>query len=477
VISARPLLHVVVVGGGISGLAAANAVSLGGGDSVRVTVLDKAPVVGGHLRLVEVAGITVDAGAESLLNRRPEAVELARAVGLGDDLEYPVPAGAGLWTGGSIVPLPTRTVMGVPSDAGELAAVLSSDEMERVAAEPSVPGLPLDRDVAVGTLVAERMGPAVTTRLVEPFLGGVYAGRAAELSFRATMPELASATVRHRSLLKAAASVRDGAPDVPVFAGVRGGVGRLPAAVAIASGAEIQTGTTVRSIARLPAPALEDARWRIETGPVSATTTIDADAVIVAVPATPAARILRDVAPAAAAELAAVEYASVAIVTLAIPAAGFPEPQRWSGFLVPPVDGHVTKAVTISSVKWGWLAKSVGELVVVRASIGRHREQVDLQHEDRELVSTVLAELTDAIGVTGPPVDTHVSRWGGALPQYAVGHVGRMARVRAAIEAVPGLAVCGAAYDGVGVAVCIASAQRAANRVLQGLGLVSVSGP
>jgi oxygen-dependent protoporphyrinogen oxidase len=133
--------------------------------------------------------------------------------------------------------------------------------------------------------------------------------------------------------------------------------------------------------------------------------------------------------------------------------------------------------VTISSVKWGWLAESADDLVVLRASIGRHREQADLQHEDRELVNTVLAELTDAIGVTGPPVDAHVSRWGGALPQYAVGYVGRMARVRAAVEAVPGLAVCGAAYDGVGVAACVASAQRAANRVLQGLGLVSVSAP
>jgi protoporphyrinogen/coproporphyrinogen III oxidase len=509
VIPVRPLPHVVVVGGGISGLAAAHAVTVAGRDSVRVTVLDKAQVVGGHLRLAKVAGITVDAGAESLLNRRPEAVRLVCAVGLEEDLEHPVSAEAGLWSRGSIVALPTGTVMGVPSDAGELADVLLADEVKRVATEPTVPGLPLDHDVAVGTLVAQRMGPAVTDRLVESFLGGVYAGRAAELSFRATMPELASAAARHRSLLKAAASVRDGAHDVPVFAGIRGGVGRLPAAVAVASGAEIRTGTTVRRISRLPAPALGDAGsahrptssastpdhtragisqvgrlgaratggWRIEIGPVSAAATIDADAVIVAVPATPAARMLGDLVPAAAAELAAVEYASVAIVTLAIPATGFPQPPRWSGYLVPPVEGHVTKAVTISSVKWGWLAESADDLVVLRASIGRHREQADLQHEDRELVNTVLAELTDAIGVTGPPVDAHVSRWGGALPQYAVGHVGRMARVRAAVEAVPGLAVCGAAYDGVGVAACVASAQRAANKVLQGLGLVSVSGP
>jgi protoporphyrinogen/coproporphyrinogen III oxidase len=466
--------HVVVVGGGISGLSAAHAVFQGAGDATHITVLEKAPVVGGHLRLAEVAGMTVDAGAESLLNRRPEAVDLVRAVGLEDDLEYPVSVAAGLWSRGSIVPLPTTTVLGIPSDPAGLADVLWPEEVALVDAEPTVPGLPLDRDVAVGTLVSERMGPAVTERLVEPFLGGVYAGRADELSLRATMPQLADALTRHRSLLRAAASVHESVvprPDVPVFAGIRGGVGRLPAAVAAASGARIRTDTTVRRISRSPTS------WRVEIGPVPRSTTIDADAVIVAVPATPAARMLRDVAPAAAAGLAAVEYASVAIITLALPVTAFPEPPRWSGFLVPPVDGHVTTAVTISSVKWDWLAKSADDLVLLRASIGRHRGQADLQHEDQELVSTVLAELTDAVGVAGQPVGTHVSRWGGALPQYAVGHVERMARVRAALDALPGLAVCGAAYDGVGVAACVASAQRAADGVLRGMELVPVSRP
>jgi oxygen-dependent protoporphyrinogen oxidase len=471
---------VVVVGGGISGLAAAHAVVRGGADAVRVSVLEKAPYPGGHLRVAELADIPVDTGAESLLNRRPEAVDLVRTVGLGSDLEFPASSEAGLWSRGSVVPLPTRTVMGVPSDPEELADVLSPDELRRVGIEPSVRAKPLEGDVAVGALVSQRMGRAVTERLVDPFLGGVYAGRAAELSLRATMPELAAAVVRHGSLLKAAASVRESASpdaDVPVFAGIRGGVGRLPAAVAAASGADIRTGTTVRRLSLLPGRSDMGTCWRIETGPVSAPRTVDADAVIVAVPATPAARVLRDAAPAAAAELAAVEYASVAIVTLALPLAAFPKPIRRSGYLVPPVDGHVTKAVTFSSVKWGWLAKAADQLVVLRASIGRHRDQADLQREDQELVNTVLTELAEATGVTGRPIDSLVSRWGGALPQYAVGHLELVARVRGAIEALPGLAVCGAAYDGIGVAACIASAQRAAASVLEGLGLMPVSRP
>jgi oxygen-dependent protoporphyrinogen oxidase len=474
--SDRRTRHVVVVGGGISGLATAYAVGQGRAD-VRVTVLDKASDIGGHLRLAEVAGIPVDTGAESLISRRPEAVDLVRAVGLVDDLEFPLTTQVGLWTRGAVVPLPASTVMGVPSDPSELADVLTPEEVARVAAEPLLRRRPTPGDVAVGTLVSERMGHAVTERLVDPFIGGVYAGRANELSLQATMPELAAATARHGSLLKAAASVRDSGsagPDVPVFAGIRGGIGRLPAAVAAASGAQIRTRTTVRRLSRISDGG---AGWRIETGPVSAPSIIDADAMIVAVPATPAARILREVAPAAAAELAGVEYASVAIVTLAMPLATFRAPPRWSGYLVPAVDGHVTKAMTISSVKWAWQAKAADDLVLLRASIGRHREQRDLQDDDDELVNIVVAELTEALGVTGGPVDSLVSRWGGALPQYAVGHLDRVRRVRGAIDALPSLAVCGAWYDGVGIAACIAGAQRAAARILDGLGLVPVSMP
>ena len=466
--------HVVVVGGGVSGLAAAYFLSRAGRGAVRVTVLDKAPIVGGHLRIGEVAGIPVDLGAESLLNRRPEAVDLARAVGLGRDLVHPARVDAGLWTRGSLVPLPRRTVMGVPADPSELAAVLDLDQVAAVEAEPAVPGMPLaaGADVAIGGFVAGRMGRAVVDRLVEPLLGGVYAGLADELSLRATVPALAVAAGAHRSLLDAAASVLADGPgdDVPVFAGIRGGVGRLPAAVAAASGAEIRTGVTVRGLLRT------DDGWLVETGSAARPEAVEADAVVVAVPAAPAARLLRDAAPVAAADLAALEYASVAVVTVAMPRSAFPAVPESSGFLVPPLDGRVTKAVTLSSVKWPWVAAAAGGLVVLRASVGRHGTVADLQREDGELVDIVLADLADALGVTGRPVDARVTRWGGALPQYAVGHVERMSRVAGAVRAVPGLALCGAAYDGVGVAACVAGAQRAATGILGGLGLVPVSG-
>ena len=469
--------HVVVVGSGISGLTAAYLVGQAGRGAVRVTVVEKGPVVGGHLRVAEVAGLPIDEGAESLLNRRPEAVELAHAAGLGDDLEHPVTVAAGLWSRGAVVPLPATTLLGVPSVPADLAQILDPDDVARVAAEPTVPGSPC-------LTTTSPSGPSSRTEWVPRSRSGwsIHSSAASTpagpTSCRfgrrcPTWPLRLPARVpccepRHQC----GRSRRFRRPGVR-----RHSRRRRPAACCGRGG--LRRGDPNRhhrseSVGQRAAAAAGavGAVWRVEIGPAPAPEFLDADAVIVAVPATPAARMLADVAPAAAAELAAVEYASVAIVTLAMPVNAFPERPSWSGYLVPPIDGHVTTAVTFSSVKWGWLGKAADDLVVLRASIGRHRDQANLQHEDGELVDTVLAELGQAVGVAGKPVDARVSRWGGALPQYAVGHVERVARVRAAVEANPGLAVCGAVYDGVGVAACVASARRAVDHVLPSLGLV-----
>jgi len=457
--------RVVVVGGGISGLAAAYHLRARGAE---VSVLEASEHIGGVLRVSDVAGLPVDEGAESLLNRRPEAVELAREVGLGDDIVYPTGVTAGVWSLGRIRPLPPGTVMGVPSGPEELAGLLDDADLARITNDRTMPGLPLTHDIAIGRLVAERLGPAVAERLVEPLLGGVYAGHADELSLQATVPALAAAVAKEASLLDAVAAVQKQAstsPDTPVFAGIRGGVGRLPLAVATASGASIRTRTTVRAIT----PAAAGAKWHLETGSAPFPEFMTADAVVLAVPPAPAARLLDPVVPDAARELRQVEQASVAVVTLAVPRSAFPHVPASSGFLVPPVEGRTIKAVTFSSVKWPWLAELAGDLVVLRASVGRHRQVTELQRSDDEIVDLVLADLADALGLTGRPVAARVTRWGGALPQYAVGHVERVDRVRAAVAAVPGLAVCGAAYQGVGIAACVGLARTAAESVLADL--------
>jgi protoporphyrinogen/coproporphyrinogen III oxidase len=434
---------VVVVGAGIGGLTAARDLVAAGRD---VLVLEGSPEVGGKLRRAEVAGVTVDVGAEAMLARRPEGVALAAELGL--EVVHPTAAASRLWSRGKLRPLP-RSLMGVPFDLDELAAsaVLSADGLARARAERVAPA-PAD-DVSVGDLVAERLGDEVVERLVEPLLGGVYAGSARRISAAAAVPQLL-AMARRGSLLEQAAAVV--ASDAPVFAGLAGGMGRL--AEVLAGRLEVRTRATVRAVEPVPGG------WRLTVGSAAAPETITTRAVVLATPAGPTARLLDAVASDAARELATVESASVAVVTLAFEAAAVADLADRSGFLVPPVEGRGIKASTFSFAKWDWVREAGDGLALLRTSLGRHGEEATLQAPDEALVATSLAELAALAGIRDAPVGAHVQRWGGGLPQYAVGHVDLVARVRAALP--PGIAVCGAAYDGVGIPAVIGSAHRAA---------------
>lgn len=468
--TAVPPPHVVVVGGGIAGLAAAARLHEERPDAA-ITVLEGSAEIGGKLKLGEVAGITLDVGAESMLNRRPEAVALTRTSGLGEALVHPATITAQLWSRDELVVMP-RTMMGIPTDLRALAesGVISKPGMARAAMDAVLPGTSLEgRDTSIGGLVEERFGKEVVDRLVEPLLGGVYAGHAREISARAAVPQVVALLDRDRSLGKAAARATSGpASDIPVFAGIVGGLGRLPGAVAVTSGARVQTSSPVRDLARRAGGG-----WTLVVGSTKEPRLVQADAVILATPARPTARLLSDVAPGAALELARIEYASVALVTMAFPARDFPAVQG-SGFLVPPVEKRMIKGATFSFAKWDWV-REAGEggpgndIVVMRASLGRHREEHQLQATDEELVELALHDLADAIGLSVRPIDTHVQRWGGGLPQYAVGHLDRVATIRHEISRLAGLEICGAAYDGIGIPACIASAHLAVSALLPDL--------
>jgi len=477
--NARP--HVVIVGGGISGLAAAFFLR---DEAVRVTVLEGSPRLGGKLSVSGVAGVAVDEGAEALLVTRPEGTALIAEAGLGDQRTDPGPTSSAIWTLGALRPLPRRQFMGVPSDMAELArsGVLSADGVARAGQDLELPPTARDGDVSVAGYVGARLGGEVVDRLVDPLLGGVYAGRSAELSFDATLPALAAASRRHRSLAEAARSLLPPqAPGSggtraggPVFTTLTGGLGILPDYLAKVSGAEVRTGAMARELRSA------GRGWRLTIGSAAAPGQVDADAVILAVPARPAGRLLADLPGASAAVTAfgQIRYASMAIVTLAYPRSAFPAPGLaglgWSGYLVPAVDGRAVKAVTFSTVKWPHLAAAPasgdgdgdGTLEIVRCSVGRIGEEALLQRADDELAALAAAELAAATGVQGGPAATRVTRWGGALPQYTVGHLDRVAAIRAAVAAQPGLAVCGAAYDGVGIPACVATARAAAGQVL-----------
>ncbi|MEU6095778.1 protoporphyrinogen oxidase [Streptomyces sp. NPDC047079] len=450
--------HVVVVGGGIAGLAAAHRLLDRG---ARVTVLEASDRVGGKLLPGEIAGVRVDLGAESMLARRPEAVALARAAGLGDRLQPPATATAAIWTRGALRPMPKGHVMGVPGTASALLGLLSDEGLRRIEHDARLPRTEIGDDVAVGGYVAERLGREVVDRLVEPLLGGVYAGDAYRISMRSAVPQLFEAAKAHDSLTeavreiqaKAAAAAQSG----PVFMGVEGGVGRLPLAVAEsvrAKGGEIVLGADADRLHRTPGG------WEVLLGDHL----IEADAVIVATPAPQAARLLRTASPGAAAELRTVEYASMALVTLAYRRADAALPEG-SGFLVPPVDGRTIKASTFASRKWGWIADEDPDVLVLRTSVGRYGETEILEREDADLVAVSRHDLREATGLDAAPVEARVTRWTDGLPQYPVGHHARVARVREHVARLPGLAVCGAAYDGVGIPACIASAHAAVDQL------------
>lgn len=469
--------HVVVVGAGISGLAAAWRLSRARHD-VDITVLEAAPRVGGKLRVGEIEGVPVDEGAESVLATRPEALDLIREIGLGDDLVHPSLSAPSLVVDGDLVPMPTGLVMGVPTDLTALArsGVLSPRALARLPLDHVLPATPLGEDISIGEYVGRRLGPEVVDRLVSPLLLGVYADRAANVSMRAAAPALFEAAQRDRSALAAARAVRSGSrgPDGvprPVFAGIRGGVGRLATVLAErlrAAGVEIETGVTVRGLDR----AVRG--WDLVLGSAAQPRTVHADAVVLAVPAAAAARLVRGLSVQAEAELEELAATSVAVVTLLYRAADLPggDLPPGSGYLVPPSEGRPVKAATFASHKWGWLGELCDErgLVAVRCSLG-HADDVEVLQRDDDHLARLAADDLAFVARLGRarPVASRVTRWGGGLPQYAVGHVDRARRIIDAVESQPGLTVCGAAYEGVGIAACIARADAAAIRISQRL--------
>ncbi|MEN3611773.1 protoporphyrinogen oxidase [Plantactinospora sp. ZYX-F-223] len=472
--------RIAVVGGGITGLAAALRLRDRLPADTEITVYEQSGTLGGKLRTGSLAGATVEFGAEAFLTRDPAggdsaAVALARRVGLADALVHPAIGRAALAIGGELRPMPPGTLVGVPGDLAAVAPVA------RPAAERDADGgrplLDPDEDPTVGELVRRRLGDEVVDRLVDPMLGGVYAGRADELSLAATMPGLARAARVEATLTGAVRAAMAAAPrpaGTPVFATVNGGVSRLVAAAAEAARAEIRLNAAVREL--LPVPG----GWRLVIGPTRDPELVEVDAVVLALPARPAARLLGGVDVAVGALVGRLDYASVALVSLALP--GPPDgaaasdrgavPGDLSGFLVPATEGTLVKAATFFTSKWAHLRRPDGTLLL-RASVGRHGEEHLLQRADDELVSAVHRELSGLLGAELPePVDSHVQRWGGALPQYAPGHLDRVAAARAALRtAHPTLALAGAGYDGVGIPVCVRSGETAAEEIIKVLGV------
>ena len=451
---------IAVVGGGITGLAAAWELLAAGAE---VTVLEAGNRLGGRIRTGEVAGRAVDLGPDAFLARVPHGLDLCHRLGLDDEIVHPAAEGAAIWTGGRLRPLPPGLVLGAPTGPGDLLALVRAGLLgpagaARAALDLVRPATRWGPDPSVGDLVAGRLGPEVHARVVDPLVGGIHAGTSALLSARAAAPQLAGAA-RSRSLMRGLrvqrtapvpAGAGGGAAGAtsgprPLFASLRGGLGRLVERLAgelAAGGADLRLRAPVD---RVPVPG--------------------ADATVVTVPAPQAAGLLAAASPDTVAELAAVDHASVALAVLVYPADALRGAPVGTGFLVPAAEGRLLTACSFGSSKWPhWAAP--GD-VVLRASAGRWGDERALALDDAELAGRLHAELAAAVGLAAEPREAHVTRWERAFPQYRPGHLDRVARVDAALARdLPTVVVAGAAYRGVGIAACIAQGQAAARRAL-----------
>jgi len=461
--------HVVVVGGGISGLATAYWLTRSGTGTDRgtplVTVLESGPELGGAIRTVEFTGRRVDTGPEALLVRTPVVNRLLAELGLDEARRAPEQSGAFIWARGALRPIPRSSVFGVPSALLPLlrSGLIGPLGLARATADLVLPrSRRLPADPTIEQLLRPRFGRQVFTRMIEPLLGGVYAGQASLLSARSAVPEVTAALAGRRSVYLALRGAPPRTGGGPALISFEGGLGRLVAALANAlrevGDVDLRTRVAVTGLRVGP-----DGRHQVRTATGESLT---ADDVVLAVPAWSAARLLGGVSPAAADAAGQVPHASVAVVLLAYEPSAFPEPLRGTGFLVPPADHRLLVGCTWLTAKWPHLTTGgAAEPVLIRCMVGRDGDQRWTGLDDAALVAAVRAELSASMGLDAEPEQWQVRRLSKAMPQYTVGHADRLAALDAALAEVPGLWVTGSGYRGVGLASCIGAAETLAGQL------------
>ncbi len=442
-----------IVGGGISGLTAAYRLRAVAGDEATITLFEPADRLGGALRTEQVGGQPMDVGAEAFVARRPEMPALLAELGLAARQLTTTGARPLIYSQHRLHPLPSDTVVGIPSSADSMTGLVDGATIRRISEEAARPlNWRPGGDPPVADLVADRFGEQVVTRSVDPLLTGVYAGSAATIGLRSAAPGLAAALDGGAATLTDA--VRAALPTVtdgPVFGAVDGGYTVLVDELARRSALR-WVGAAVDRIE----PTGRGWVLRDVTGGQWS-----ADAVILAVPSSQLASLVDAIAPRTAAAARGISTASSAVVALAVPASTeFPQ---HSGVLAASGERLRAKAITLSSRKWG----RSGETELVRLSFGRFGDNVVERATDDELLGWAVENLATVFGVTVDPVDVRVQRWIDALPQYGPGHGDVAAELRAGLP--PTLAVAGNYLDGIGVPACITAAGLAAAQVVRGV--------
>ena len=460
-------MKLVVIGGGIAGLAAAHrAVELARDRRLPLdlTLLEARDRLGGTIASERVDGFLVEAGPDSFLSEKPWALALCRRLGVEDRLVrtddrfrkvfvwhrgrlYPLPDGFQLLAPTALLPFATSSLFSLP---GKL----------RMALDLVLPRGGGD-DESLGAFVRRRLGAEALDRVAQPLVAGIYTADPDDLSLTATMPRFVELERAERSIILGLRRALRRAPQ-PGTSGARWSL-----FVTFAGGMEELIGTLA---ARLPpgAAMLEQrarglervgARWRVATYEGAG---FEADRVIVATEAHAAARLARYLDPALATLLEEIPYASAATVSLGYRRADVPHPLDGFGFVVPRREGRALLAGTFSSVKYP--GRAPDGHVLIRGFLGGMLNAEVLAEDDVTLAARARVELREALGITAEPVLTRLHRWPASMPQYHVGHLARVETIERAVAALPGLALAGAAYRGVGIADCVRAGEAAAER-------------
>jgi protoporphyrinogen/coproporphyrinogen III oxidase len=446
-------VKIVVVGGGIAGLAAARRLEQLI-ERVDVILLEATGRIGGKLLTEDVDGFVVEGAADSFLSRKKRGIELCEEVGLADELvgRRPENARSFVRIGSELHVLPEGLSGLIPTnlEALEDTTLLSQEGKERLAAEFDLPPAPDGGDESIASFVSRRLGREAYQRIVEPLTAGIYGGDGEELSLRATFPQLRSLELEHGSVLRGLAGHAPAELRYPPFVSLRSGMGRLVDALVATLEHTAVYALTARTVQALTGG------YAIDCGHL-----VEADAVVVAIPAYAASSLLAGLDPELAGVLAEIPYSDSAIVTLGYRLEDVPHPLDGYGYVVPASEGSDVLACTWSSSKWEGRAPEGHALLRV------YLRRIPGGSDDR-LVDLARAELR-MLGIESEPVFARVHRWPRGMPQYVLGHPERLERIDALVAEHPGLALAGAAYRGVGIPDCIDSGEQAAESVVRAL--------
>lgn len=474
--------RVVIIGGGITGLAAAHRVlerSREAGQPVDLTILEGGPRVGGIVQTHERDGFLLESGPDSFISEKPAALDLVRRLGIESHLietneSYrrsfvvrqgrllPVPEGFHLLAPSRLWPFLRSDIFSWPGKA-------------RMALDLVLPrgsnGSNTNDDESLAEFVRRRLGNEALERMAQPMVGGIYTADPEQLSLRATMPRFLDMEREHRSLIRALGKRGSSSEGGAIERGTSGaryslflsfdrGMQLLTDKLGerVSADSTIRASTTVESLTLELHPGSDSPKWQIET---SRDETLTADAVCLALPAYVSARLLKAIDAELASELDRIPYASSATINLAYKREDIPHPLDGFGFVVPFIEKRTVMACTFSGVKFAGRAPEGHTLLRAFAGGALQPEIFDLSEE--ELLSRVRADLRDLLGIERAPLFAEVTRWERSMPQYNVGHLELVKRIAERLASLPGLTLAGNAYTGLGIPDCIRSGESAAD--------------